>query len=338
MVIVHSLVWVLLLGVLVAALSSQEALGLTELSQKSEDFIIRVTDGKLDSFTGVRDYYTLVILTSTSSEHKCTTCQNLIDIVQIVARSWFHDYTRSHALFFVEIDLVHEPNMRLAGAIQLQTVPHLWLVPPNPEEQYDEFALLKEQHFIYRLPVGKVDSQAFDLAQFLSQTLQKSIYIRDGDPMVNFVLYFVVTFLVITICKRNAPQLVKNLGRVFAYKVLSIGMILASTTGFQYSRIQKIPFVARNDEGLIIISGGTHYQFGVESLIVSGVYLLLAVSFLVLVYLGSYKTTAKSTLDDQSKHILIISMTITLYLLYSALTSIILRKDSDYPYAFTKLF
>lgn len=333
----YALIFILSVNVAIAG-TSPEALRLTQLSQEYDDFIIRVTDGKLDAFTGVRDYYTLVVLTSSSSAHGCVACHEITRALRMVAKSYFKDYLPLNSLFFVEIDLIHQPNFEIASAIQLNTIPHVWLVPPNAKEQYDPYAIIKEQHFVFKIPKGSIKTQAFELAQFISTTVQKSIYLRKEGPFSNFMVTFSVTFLVIMLFKKKGPRIIVNLGKTFVYKALTLVAVLTSTTGYQYTQIQKVPFIARNEKGIILISGGSGYQFGIETFIVSGNYALLGAAFILLIYLGNYKSSSNSVLSEKVKDYLILVNAVVLYILYSCLTSIALRKDHDYPYHFTKLF
>ncbi|CAH6720965.1 dolichyl-diphosphooligosaccharide--protein glycosyltransferase subunit Ost6p [[Candida] jaroonii] len=331
--------WLFLLWSLqVWAYNSLEALTLTEVSSQSEDFIIRIEDGNLDLFTGVRDYYTLVILTSTLDKHNCVPCKGIMDGIKRVSKNYFKDYKQLHQLFFVEIDLVHEGNRKIANDLQLASIPHVWLVPPNPKEQYEPLAILKEQHFVFKVPKGSVANQALELARLLSQTLNKSIYVRDEDPLTQFILYFSVTFLSITILKRRGPKIVTNLGKPMAWRIIAIGAILSSITGYQFTKIKKVPFIARNEKGIMFISGGHHYQFGTEIVIVSANYILLGVATLFLIYLGNYKPHERSKFQKDHIQILITINCVVLYIFYSCLTSIALRKDPYYPYHFTKFF
>lgn len=318
--------------------TSPEALRLTRLTEESEDQIIRITDGSLEPFTGVRDYHTLLIMTSSSDAHGCVSCDSITRAAKLVAKSYFKDYLPFNSLFFVEVDLKYEPNFQIANAIQLNTVPHIWLVPPNSKEQYDPMALVKEPHFDFKVPKGNIQNQAFEMAQFVSKNVQRSILLRDEDPLQTFLLFFCVTFLAIMLFKKRGPKILTNLGKSFVYKVLVLVAILASTTGYQFTKIQKVPFIARNEKGIIFVSGGTHYQFGIETVIVSGNYALLGIAFVTLIYLGNYKSTPKSLFNDKFKDYLVIVNVVILYCLYSTLTSLALRKDHDYPYYFSKLF
>lgn len=320
------------------AYNSLEALTLTEESKKFQDYIIRIEDGNLDLFTGVRDYYTLVVLTSTLDKHNCEPCKTIMNGIKRVSKNYFNDYQQLHQLFFVEIDLVHEANRKIANDLQLSSIPHVWLVPPNPQEQYDPLAILKEQHFVFKVPKGSVANQALELARLLSQTLNKSIYVRDEDPLTQFILYFAVTFLSITILKRRGPKIITNLGKPFAWRIISIFAILSSITGYQFTKIKKVPFIARNEKGIMFISGGHHYQFGTEIVIVSLNYLLLGIAMLTLIYLGKYKAHERSNFKKEEIQILISINCVVIYVFYSILTSIALRKDPYYPYHFTKFF
>lgn len=317
---------------------SQDAIDLTKLSDDSEDKIIQITDGVLDLVQGSRDYFTLIVFTSSAAEHKCNTCPSVHDTVVMVAKSWFKYYLQSNHLFFLEIDLAHSDNFKLAQVIQLNTIPHVWLVPPIDNDPEDPYSIIKEEHMIFKLPKGDIKKQAFALAEFLTQTIKKPVVLITEDPVQTFVLYFVVTLLTIILFKRRGPKIITNLGKIFAYLIISLGIVLTSVTGFHFVRIHSIPFIAKNEKGLIYITGGIHYQLGIEVIILGSLYTAMSMVIILLIKLGNYKVTEKSILTDKSKFFALLLASAVLYILYSCLTSIVLRKDSGYPYSFTKLF
>lgn len=318
--------------------NSLEAIKLTELAQRHDDFIIRITDGDLSMFTGVRDYFTVVVITSSAEKHGCPMCQKLPPVIEMVSKSWARDYSFTHSLFFVEIDLAHSDNLKIAQLIGLETIPHIWVVPQNLQEQYEPYALVKEKHFIFHLPKTSAVNQAFELAQMLSVTLNRSIYLRTQEPVTQFITYFGLTFGLIMLIRKKGPKIITNLGKSFAYMILSLGAIMVSITGYHFTKIQKAPFLARNEKGIMFISGGKHYQFGTEIIILSVTYSLLGTCFISLLYLGRYKSTAVSLFKSSQVTMLIILNSIILYFLNSVLTSIAVRKDLEYPYHYVKLF
>lgn len=331
----------LLIGVqciLLVLASSQEANILTDLSLQSPDRVIQIKDGNLDLVAGSRDYYTLIVFVSSAAEHKCVTCSDVHNSMSIVAQSWFQHYLDSNELFFIEIDLAYTENFKLAQVIKLNTIPHVWLVPPNNEEIQDPYSIIKEKHFIFKFPRGDIKTQAHALASFITQTLKKPIVLITENPALTFALYFIVTLLSIILFRRRGPVIITNLGKQFAYLIISIGIVLTSTTGFNFVRMNNLPFIAKNENGMIYVTGGTRYQLGVETVLLSSVYTAMSALIVLLIKLGTYKVSEKSYLNDKAKFFTILLTSVVLYILYSILTSIVLRKDPGYPYPFLKLF
>lgn len=318
--------------------SSVSSMELTKVAKQYRDFIIPITDGNLDLVAGVRDYFTLIIITTSNPQHGCKTCDSLSEVVSTVSKSWAADYEDSNLLFFLEIDISDQANLNLVQYVQMNTIPHVWLVPPNPKEQMDPRDILKDHHYVFKLPKVSLRRQTFELANFLAQPLLKKIQLRNKNSTHDFLSTFVITLFVLIVFKKRGPRLIVNLGKSFAYKILTILFIISSITGFQYTRMKGVPFVAKNDKGeMIVISGGTHFQFGIEVLILSLNYFLLGASVISLIYMGNYQPSPHSRLSPASKNCLILFNSFIIYILYSILTSIAIRKDHDYPYWFTKL-
>lgn len=323
---------------------SIEALRLTEKSLESPNYVIPVSQSDVSALAGERDYYTLLIITSTDPAHNCEVCQSLNKVIDRVADSWFADYANSNYLFFVNIDLADHSNAKLFHKVNIDTVPHIWLLPPSrdkPAVPYDEagFSIFKEPHFIFRLPMTGLDSQIYELALFLTQQTHKSIYIRHENPVQKFVTTFALTLGAIIFIRKRGPRVISNFQKKDTVKILALVCTLVFVGGYLFSTIEKAPFVAKNDVGEVIyISGGIYYQFGIEVFIIAANYALLGASLICLIYLGTYKVTAVSRISSENgKNLCIGINTIITYLLYSLLTSIFLRKDHEYPYHFSKL-
>ena len=128
-------IWLLFIIQLVLAALSERAKELTQLALQLQDHIIQITNSDVsfvfDKKQSIRDYWTLVTVTSTDPKHKCSPCKGLDSVLSTVSRSWYHDYEDSHLLYFVNIDLVDESNIRLFKKLRLETVPHIWLFSPS---------------------------------------------------------------------------------------------------------------------------------------------------------------------------------------------------------------
>ena len=245
------------------------------------------------------------------------------------------------------MDIVDRSNIPLFDKLQFTTIPHVWLIPPNrsinPADEdspgYEDI-ILTDPHFVFEIPVASLKEQTFEFARFLTETMQKSITVRSEDPTTKFVKTFLGTFLLIVLIKKKGPESLKNINKKYMAALFFIGLTLAFICGSAFTTTNAVPFLARNDKGeLIYISGGIYYQFGVEIPIVATNYTLLAASLVSLIWLGAYKVGPENFIKTEgSRFVWVIANSIVLYLLYSTLTSIFLRKDHDYPFGFTKLF
>ena len=321
--------------------ASPNAVKLTELAKESENFIIDIHNSDLSILDGPRDYYTVLIFTSTDPSHGCSQCSNVYEFISLVSKSWFQDYLDSHLLTFINIDLNDPKNGKIFGMVGLQTVPHIWLIAPNLSAEYgNPNKIFEDAHLQFKVPQVSRDEQALEFGKFLTDHLQRSILIREQNPLFKFVKTFIITFSVIVIIRKKGPSKLTGTKKKTIVSLLAIAVVLLFTCGYQYTIQNAVPFIAKDDKGgLVVISGGQHYQFGIETFLVAANYALLAAAVLLLTYIGSYNVNEKSLIKNAYiKSLLVLINAVVLYLLYSSLTSIVLRKDHGYPYHFTKLF
>lgn len=304
-----------------------------------------------------RDHFTLLVLTSSDQKHECGSCLDLQKILPRVASVWYQNYPESQYLYFAEVDIVDRSNVEIFNYLKLKTIPQIWLIPPSHisglheeqrlkkynaegEEYYDNFDILHEPHAQFDIPDTSIDDQVFQFADWLAIGTLKSIIVGQENPLRKFALTFGATFGTILLIKKRGPGFIT--GSVTKGKVYQMGLLLILLLilgGYSFTTIQQVPFVAKNDEGApIFISGGIHYQFGVEMPLMALVYFSLGAALVTIVYLGNYKVTDVSLIrSDNTKALVQILAVGVLYLLYSWLTSIFLRKDSDYPFLLLKL-
>lgn len=305
-----------------------------------------------------RDHFTLLVLTSTDDKHKCDVCHVLKRLLVRVASAWYKNYPGSQYLYFAEVDVVDRSNVEMFNYLKLDLVPQIWLIPPShiaelhnntrakkfndeKEEYFDNYDILLEPHAQFEVPDSSFDDQVFRFADWLAIGTQKRVIVKEENAVAKFIATFGATFGAILLLKKKGPKFITGTvtkGKI--YQVMTFFALLAILGGYSFSSIQRVPFIAQNDKGEpIYISGGIHYQFGVEILLVSANYLLLGIAFVTLVYLGKYRVTDKSAIKSTSiQAVLQIVALGVVYLLFSILTSMFLRKDSGYPYLLTKLF
>ncbi|ODV79303.1 subunit of N oligosaccharyltransferase complex [Suhomyces tanzawaensis NRRL Y-17324] len=319
-------------------MAAASSLSLAEEAARHDNHIIPVANANLSLFSGPRDYYTLLVLTSTDPKHECGLCDTLPEVVSTVAHSWHADYS-SGMLFFTTVDVVDRTNIPIFEKLQLDSIPHVWLIPPNMTASADPYSLLDNVHYAFKLPVGGVSDQVLELARFLSELLQKNIAIRDEAPASKFVKTFVAVFAVIVFLKKRGPSFIRGQSRRKGYAIFIVILTLVFVSGYQFTTSQGTPFVARNEEGIIYISGGLYYQFGIEIVMVAANYFSLAMTLIAMIYLGRYQITETSRIHlEATRSALVVVANVVLFVLFSCLTSMFLRKEHGYPYGLAKLF
>lgn len=345
--------WAFLLLQCVSALADlPKEYTLTSQSFVYPDHIIPISNSDLSLLSGHREYYTLLYITSTDPQHGCDLCHSFDKVVRKVSNYWFEDYGMSNFLFFVNVDIIDRSNADIFKYLEIKRIPHIWLIPPSNnedvlqqihelEDEKDPFAILRQPRIEWKVPLGTHDEQVLQFADFISTTVSKRIYIRPENQSLKFIKTFSITFSIIILIKKKGPSiLTNNVSKKKIYIALTLFLALLFTCGYSFSVMEKVPFIAKNEKGEVIyISGGIYYQFGIETIMVALNYLLLAFSLVSMIWLGNYKVGPNQKIGTESqKFLLILINVMVLYLLYSCMTSIFLRKDFEYPYYFTKLF
>ncbi|KAI5952609.1 OST6 [Candida jiufengensis] len=319
---------------------------LDETISISENNIIQIHNGDLsiiDSFKP-RPFYTLLYLTSSNPKHECQLCAVLGPMIHKLSQVWYKEnYIYNKDLVFVEANLKDFSNAKIFNHLKLTTIPHIWLIPPQFNES--STSILDDTHYQLNPPPLSEDKQILALNEFLNEQLSKQIKLpqsSSGDQAFStFFKTFLITFSVIVLIKKKGPSFLTSTKKKTVISIISILFVILCTSGYQFTLQNKVPLLTKNkdDNSLIFISGGTHYQYAVEIAIVSLNYLSLFIFFISLIKLGDYKITDTSMIKNEKLRIwFIILNSLIIYILISCLTSIILRKDGNYPYAFTVLF
>jgi len=238
----------LLLYIEVALCSSHSAIRLTELAKESQDYIIDVYNSDLSILEGPRDYFTVLLFTSSNADHNCKQCEGFKNVVTKVAT-------------FITIDLNDPKNGKLFSLIGLQTVPHIWLVAPNPSRDYgDPNKILEDAHLEFKMPQVSQDKQTLEFAQFISEQLQKPILIRDTDALTKFIKTFVITFSVIIIIRKKGPSRITATKKKTIVSLVAIAIVLLFTCGYQFTIQNSVPFVAKSNNGDIVLISGINLE------------------------------------------------------------------------------
>ncbi|QRG38502.1 hypothetical protein FDK38_002912 [Candidozyma auris] len=352
------LIYWLVSWVALVAADTEQALKLTELSLSIPDGVIPISNGDLSAISEAhREHYTLIALTSTDPKHDCESCRDLEAMLSTVAKAWFADHTFSNYLFFAKIDIADRSNKPVFDYLQLKSVPQVWLVPPSavveihskkkrPVDEdgqpiFGKYDMLLEPHAEFEIPNADLNTQTFQLADWLAHAIQKRIYLRQENPHLKFIVAFASTFASILYLKKRGPSFLTNtVSKTLIYKIITLTVLLVILGGYSFTTIEGIAFLARDSKGKIMyVSGSLNWQFGDEIVLVGGHYFMLGATLALMVYLGQYKVGSEKVIaNEQARFVLTFAAAGMLYLVYSSLTSMFLRKDPDYPYHLLKLF
>lgn len=313
---------------------------LSELALDSPNHIISINGGNMDLIQGKRDFYTLLVLTSTVEAHGCEICLLMNRVVERVSRAWYATHGDFSELYFINIDIIDKSNTPLFGQLQLETVPHCWLIPPSTDEfAIDPLQIFRDSHYTFQLPQASFDEQVKLLARLLTELTKKSITIEAEDQMYQFIKAFLLFLIPLLIIKKTGGRYLGFVTKKHGYTVLVLLCTLICIGGYQFTISQGVPFITKNDDGLVFISGGLQYQYGIEVLLSLINYATLATSILVLTYLGQYKINSKSKIKTENfKFFLTMLNNLILFILFSCLTSMFTKKVGDYPYGISKVF
>ncbi|CCG25778.1 Ost6 protein [Candida orthopsilosis Co 90-125] len=357
------LLWIIL-SLSILLLLPQTVLAYDHNTENDEgQIIIDIHNGDLSQLSGHRDYYTVLIFTSSNPAHDCKPCEQVIPMAEQVATTYLAKYITSELLSmrFYNIDLNDISNAGIFRELKMDNIPHVWLVPPSSRTigavsgVYEDGTIehvFDSPHLKYSLKKASLERQVVEFARFLSEILMIDLHVDDAvakksgsgtqSSLSTFAKTFIITFTIVVLIKKKGPSFISNTSRKTVVCYFAITIILLCVGGSQFSIQRQSPLITKDEAtgGLVFISGGSmHYQYGIEVFIVGLNYASLAASVIGLIKLGSYQVTESSKIrDETSRTWLIILVSLVIYYLYSCLTSILLKKDPGYPYPFTKLF
>lgn len=314
---------------------------LYQRSINSPDYVIPITNGDLRDFSGHRDYTSVIVFTLTDPEHQCKFCvETMPKLIGQTSVLWNDQHGDSKLLFFAVVDLGDPSNLELINGMGMTDVPHIWLFPKGSDESLvgDPFGILRQQYAEYRPEKADFQQVLKKFAEFVSNEAGDTIAIPEAFNPTQFFKVFLAAFIPIIIIKKKGAKMFPKVTKAHGWTVFLLLFILILVGGYQFTVQLGVPFVARNEHGIIYISGGQHYQFGDEVLIVGATYAALASTFVSMIWLGRYNVTQSSKISSTGKGVLMIVANIVVFILYSVLTSIVQRKEHDYPYHFLHLF
>lgn len=305
---------------------SSAVLNATEvLPLRDETGIITITDENSSQLShGVADYFTAVFITTSkpnSQGIRCDICDDFEPILRKVSVAISQQAPNTQILF-IKADVTY--NKQLIKELNLTTIPHVLIFPPPSS---DDFHWRNSAFYQYELK-KEHRNDALHFANYLAQILKIFISIDQEFQYAEFLKYFVLCIFAFTFLKRVVFPKITNKPK-FASVTLSLGILLASITGYKFTQINSVPFIARNPKGIIMyFSGGMGWQFGIEILSVSAMYIVMGSLICAIIYIPKFN------LDPRLRLVGAPLCSCALFYTFSYFISCFEIKSPGYPYAF----
>lgn len=270
--------------------------------------------------TGPREYYISLLFTTTAENIPCDTCKKFDPHYKVVSKSYFASNPGKTDLYFFVAEFTD--NEEKFREMKMDKVPKVWVFPPSTKNDYN----VTSPHYTFTISENAL-SDPLDYANFVAKLANLSIVIQPDFELGQFFTYFIGTFSFVLILKKQVLSKV-NKSSVLKFLVVLSTIILIS--GYMFTVIRGIPLIAKDDKGEIMyFSGGTHWQFGLETFVISAIYIVLGG---LVVGLVSYLPLIE---DEKIRNSLTIGFALGVLYTFNYLTKIFLVKDPSYPFQVT---
>lgn len=293
---------------------------------RDSENVIRVTEDNYHLVNGgSQNYYNVLYITmdeNLENTVQCDICQTFEPIFRKVATAFKEQAPQSTTLFFIA-SVNDVPS--LVKDLELKAVPHLVIYPPP---QNENFSWATSPFYQYQLNDDTANSP-LQFGDYLAKLVQVYIQIDTEFDINEFLQYFISFMVVFIVIKRGILPRLSNKLR-FGMMIVSFGILLPSITGYKFSQMNAVPLIARNEQNQIMFfSGGTGWQFGIEIITVSIMYIVMSTLTIFLIMIP--------TLRSNNSDIFPVVSTITacaLFYFFSYFTSCFDIKSPAYPYKF----
>lgn len=302
------------------------------IEYRDEDGIIKVTEENYQFLgKGLREFYSAVFITSDSpNQHGelCDLCGEFEPNFRIVSKSMVKQLSKeqSDRIMFFKVDLAENPSF--LKDFQVTKIPFCLIYPPQPEltKEGQDFGWGHSPFYQYVIKHDNM-KQATHFADFLAKILNVFLTIEQRFEYDKFAQVFVVCVMVFVFFKKKVLPLITNKPKFFL-GLASIAIIMISVSGYNFTAMNHVPFIAQNKEGHVMwFSGGSHYQFGIEVLTISSFYTVLGGLFLAV-----YFVPKSVRLGSVEKSVISAVIAVILFFIYMYFLSIIDIKYPGYPY------
>ncbi|KAH3676091.1 hypothetical protein WICMUC_002388 [Wickerhamomyces mucosus] len=290
---------------------------------RNSDSIIEIDSSNLNQIlVGERSYYISLFFTSDDPALNCKICAQFEPIYKKVIKSLFKIENLQNKIVFAKVDF--EKNKPFFKELGLTHIPKLWILPPTEDSNSNAS---NQPHYEYTISEQSLDP--LNLGDYIAKLLHITVKIDTDFEVSEFLGYFLFTFSIVLIFKKLVIQ---KYPKYKLFQLISVALILLFISGYMFTVIRGIPLISKDAKGEIMyFSGGTHWQFGLETFLIASIYSALISGIVVLVQI------LPKLENEIKKNVLIICVNIGMIYLLSYFISIYLIKDGSYPFRLLEL-
>lgn len=272
---------------------------------------------------GHRDYDVVLFMTSQAPQLNCVLCREYTPAFEAVAQLYSHTFpegvSTGRDLYFLYADFLDAKSLFLAMGLDL--IPKLYYMAATPESTSDED--FNKQNNPYPFYQG-------DFVELTNQWVYTMtghrIEVYTPPDYSKMVFNAIATFAVVFVFKRFRTQIFAILKSNYVWGIGTIILVLLFISGQMFTQIRSVPFMYEKKEGVEVFATNAQMQYGVETQIVSTMYGLMGIVFLVLA------NRVSSIKNSKVQFMAVTIVSVLLYLLYSIFLSIFNIKYRGYPY------
>ncbi|KAM9909275.1 hypothetical protein OXX59_000336 [Metschnikowia pulcherrima] len=318
---VFSLLWASVL----AAYSNAELRQV--LKSKGRSGTIHLSDENYEKVLyGKRDYHLFLFLTSQTPQVNCLLCREFTPNYEIVANSFQRTYPNGVAedgknVYFLISEI--SDSKKFFQIMKLDSIPKVYHYPPSAEGA--RAASFLTDFKLYEFYQGDhVELFSKWVSSLTGQPIDIYIPLDYGKIALNAFIVFTVVFVL----KRFSSQVLAVIKSPFVWGVSSIVFILMFLAGHMFNQIRATPFVRENGPNVEYIAPSPQMQYGLETQVVSTLYGLMGLTFVILV------ARVSKISNPKAQFIATVIVGATLYLLYGIFLNVFSFKYAGYPYKF----
>lgn len=294
------------------------------LAAKGNSGVLDIADDNYEKYlSGPRDYDVVVFMTSNSPQINCILCQDTEPKFRIVANSWNRAFpagvSEGRDVYFFKAEF--GSSKALFQKMKLDSIPKIFYFPPQPKgansaawiTDNSQYQFLQgEQDVMLRQWLMSITNQSFDL------------YVPIDYPRL--IMNACITFAIVMLIRRFRGALSQLLQSRFLWGALSLVAILLFSGGYMFNQIRNTPFLREVGDKVEYIAPGAQSQYGLETQLLSTLYGLLSLVFVLLV-------SKVGTIRNNKVQLIAVAFIMALvYLLYSLLLYIFSQKHRGYPF------